>query len=88
MGNVSKEELSKMMATLKRQGLSDVDLRDLKKMASGHMDKNSGMFGSKSMSADEARHLLKDMREHPSWHHLSKDQIKKVEEEVKEDLND
>ena len=88
MGNVSKNELSKMMATLRREGLSDTDLRDLKKMASGHMDKNAGMFGSKSMSADEVRHLLKDMKEHPSWHHISKWQVDKVEEELKEDLND
>lgn len=88
MGNVSKQELDKMMSTLRREGLSDVDLRDIKKMASGHMDKNAGIFGSKSMSADEARHLLKDMREHPSWHHLSKEQVNKVEGEIKEDLND
>ena len=88
MGNVSKEELRKMMATLRRKGLSDTDLRYLKKMASGHMDKNTGFSGTKSMSKEETEHLLKDLKEHPSWHHLSKGQIGKVEEELKEDLND
>ena len=88
MGNISKQELSKMMASLRRQGLSNTDLSDLKKMASGHMDKNPGLFGSTSISADEARQMLKDMREHPSWHHLTKGQVKKVEDEIKEDLND
>ncbi len=89
MGNVSKNELSKLITTLRRQhGLSDVDIRDLKKMASGHMDKNAGFSGSKSMSREETERLLKDLKEHPSWHHLSKGQIKKVEEELKEDLND
>lgn len=89
MGNVSKNELSKMMSTLKRQhSLSDTDIRDLKKMASGHMDKDSGFFGSSSMSKKEAEQLLKDLKKHPGWHHLSKSQVGKVEEELKEDLND
>lgn len=78
-----------MISTLRLQhGLSDADIRDLQKMASGHMDADSSFFGSGSMSKKEAEQLLKDLKEHPGWHHLSKAQVGKVEEELKEDLND
>lgn len=88
MGNISKDELSKMMSELRRRGLSDTDIRDLKNMASGHMDRNAGLGGSKSMSREEAEQMLKNLKDHPSQHHLSKEQVEKVKEEMEEDLRD
>ena len=88
MGNISKDELSNMMAELRRQGLSATDIRDLKNIASGHMDRNAGLGGSKSISREEASQMLNDLKNHPSRHHLSKEQIEKVRGAVEEDLKD
>lgn len=87
MANISRDEFSKALSTLRRNGLSDTDVKDLRNATSGHFD-TDGAFGGKSMTRHETENLVKYLREHPSHHHLSKNQIDKVEEELKEDLND
>ena len=90
MGKISRDEFGKALSTLRRNGLSDADIKDIRNASSGHFDRESGGFlsGGRAMNKGEAEHLVKYLREHPSRHHLSKTQIDKVEEELKEDLND
>jgi Ca2+-binding EF-hand superfamily protein len=88
MGSVSREEFRKALSTLRRKGLSDVDLNNLRNAASGHFDREPGLFGGRSMSKQEVDTMIQYLKENPSRHHLSKTQIKKAEEELREDLND
>ena len=89
MGNISKEEFQERLSNLRREGgLSDTDIKDLHEIASGHFDRNVGLGGSRSISRDEAREMIKTLRAHPSWHHLSKDQIQEVEKGFEKDLTD
>ncbi|GEM_PF-1297597 len=91
MGNISKEEFQKALSSLRRQGLSDADINNLRNAAHGHFDREVGGFfgtGSKSMSKKEVDTLVKYLKENPSRHHLSKEQVKKAEKELREDLND
>lgn len=93
MGNISKKEFQKAVSQLRQQGLSMQDIKDLKNATSGHFDSGSassilGSTDSKSISKKELETMIKDLREHPSQHHLSKEQINKTEKELKEDLND
>lgn len=83
MGKISKSEFNKAMSALRRKGLSAADIRDLKNKFSGDLHENSL---DKGVSSEELEQTLKDMQEHPSQHHLSKSQLKKAEEELKEDL--
>lgn len=94
MGSISQDEFRKLLSTLRREksGLSNSDISDLKKIASGHFDreKTSSFLSpsGKSINKKEAEDLIKYLRENPSQHHLSKSQVNKTEEELKEDLND
>ena len=90
MGKVSREEFNKALSTLRRNGLSATDLKELRNAASGHFDRDVGglLAGGRAMTKREAEHLVQYLRMHPSRHHLSKTQIDKVEEELKEDLTD
>lgn len=91
MGKVSRDEFNKAISTLRRHGLSDTDIKDLRNASSGHFDRNPGSVlntGGRAMDKKETEDFVKYLREHPSQHHLSKKQIDKVEEEIKEDLND
>ena len=90
MGKVSRDEFTKALSTLRRSGLSETDIKDLRNASSGHFDREPGglVSGGQAMTKREAEHLVKYLREHPSRHHLSKEQVNKVEEEFNEDLND
>ncbi|MEK7173465.1 MAG: hypothetical protein AAB710_00085 [Patescibacteria group bacterium] len=92
MGSITKEEYRKLKSTLKREGLSDSDIKNLDKVTSGHFDREaSSSFlapHGKAMSKKEAEDAVTYLREHPSQHSLSKSQIEKTEREFKEDLND
>lgn len=90
MGNISRDEFNKALSTLRRNGLSEADIKDLRNASSGHFDREPGVWlsGGRAMNKTEAEQLVKYLRENPSRHHLSKTQIDKVEEELKEDLHD
>jgi len=90
MGRVSRDEFSKALSTLRRNGLSDTDIKDIRNASSGHFDREQGgiLSGGRAMSKKETEDMVKYLRENPSRHHLSKEQVDKVEEELKEDLND
>lgn len=91
MGKISRDEFNKALSTLRRHGLSDTDIKDLRNASSGHLDRDAAGFlgtGSRAMDKKETEDFVKYLREHPSQHHLSKTQVDKVEEELKEDLND
>lgn len=91
MGKISRDEFDKALSTLRRHGLSDTDIKDLRNASSGHFDRDPGGVlntGGRAMDKREVEQLVKYLREKPSRHHLSKAQVDKVEEELKEDLND
>jgi len=86
MGNISQEEFQKALSSLRRQGLSDADLNDLRNAAHGHFDREpGGLFsaGSRSMNKEEVDTLVKHLKDNPSQHSLTKDQIQKAEKELR-----
>jgi hypothetical protein len=90
MGTISRKEFRKSLSSLRQQGLSKIDIKNLKNAASGHFDRDSfGLFGGgKSMNKKEVDTLITYLKENPSRHYLSKSQIQKTETKLREDLKD
>lgn len=84
MGKVSKKEFDKAMAALRHDGLSRADINDIKKTFQGDLDEATTT--TSGVSREELGRRIKWMEEHPSQHHLSKDQIQKLKKELEEDF--
>ena len=80
---VTPRELRDVKSELRRKGFSDADIRNVDKMASGHMGEDGIRSG---IDTKEIKQIEKDAEKHPSWHTWSDAQKKQFKEALEKKL--
>jgi len=78
---ISMKEFKKVLWELHKRGLSTDDVKDLEKLFAGDLSEPELARG---ISRSEFEERMKWLRKNTSKHHLSSEQIAKVEEEFSE----
>ncbi|HBV00848.1 MAG TPA: hypothetical protein DEF00_00440 [Candidatus Taylorbacteria bacterium] len=77
---ISREEFKKALWKLRGDGFSNHEVDEVENVFRGDMREGGSSAG---MSKDEMKQGLHYLRHHPENHHLSHDEINKLEEHLK-----
>ncbi|TSC80087.1 MAG: hypothetical protein G01um101429_291 [Parcubacteria group bacterium Gr01-1014_29] len=84
MGKVSRREFQKSATNLRAKGLSSSDIANMKKIFRGDLDEGTAL--TRGIDPKELDRGVKWMRENMSKHTLSKNQVNKLEENLRKKL--